>query len=90
MGNTYFVPRNVKGESRILYIFTIKSFIFTLVFGIVGLVVWSLISNLLGIDNLVATVVCIGAFAGVGYLIGSLKIPDSPIMGKFRKAGVSI
>ena len=29
MGGSYYVPRNVKGESRILYIFTLKSFAVT-------------------------------------------------------------
>ncbi len=87
MGNTYFVPRNVKGEGRILYIFTMKSFIFTLVAGLIGMGVWFLISSLLSIDNIVAMIICIAAFASIGYLIGALKIPDSPIMGPFRKAG---
>lgn len=87
MGNTYYVPRSVKGESRILYIFTTKSFIFTLVAGIIGAGVWFIISNLLEIDSLVAMLICILIFGVIGYLLGTLKIPDSPMMGKFRKAG---
>lgn len=87
MGNSYFVPRNVKGESRILYIFNTKSFIFTLVFGLVGAGFWMIVSGLIGIDSLVAMIICILIFAVIGYLIGALKIPDSPLVGKFRKAG---
>jgi hypothetical protein len=87
MGNTYFVPRNVKGESRILYIFTMKSFIFTLVAGVIGVLVWMGFKAITGIENLVTMLVFIGVFAGIGYLIGALKIPDSPLMGPFRKAG---
>ncbi|MBO5476519.1 MAG: PrgI family protein [Clostridia bacterium] len=87
MGNSYFVPRNVKGESRILYIFTMKSFIFTLAAGVVGIGVWFLISSLFAIDSLVAMLICVAIFAVIGYLLGALKIPDSPIMGIFRKAG---
>lgn len=87
MGNSYFVPRNVKGESRILYIFTMKSFVFTLAFGVVGFLIWTIISSLLSIDNLVAMIICIAIFAAIGYVIGALKIPDSPLMGVFRKAG---
>ena len=87
MGNTYFVPRNVKGESRILYIFTVKSFLFTLAFGVVGFLIWQLISSILAIDNVFAMLICTAIFAGIGYLIGALKIPDSPLMGVFRKAG---
>ena len=36
MGRTYSVPRNVKGETRLLYIFSIKSLAFTIGFGLVG------------------------------------------------------
>ena len=36
MGKSYFVPRKVKGESRILYIFSMKSFITTAIFGSIG------------------------------------------------------
>ena len=84
---TYNIPRNVKGESRILYIFTMKSFIFTLVAGVIGVLVWMGFKAITGIENLVAMLVFIGVFAGIGYLIGALKIPDSPLMGPFRKAG---
>lgn len=45
MGRSYFVPRSVKGEGRILYIFTMKSFIVTLMFGLVGAGVWYLLSS---------------------------------------------
>lgn len=40
MGRAYFVPRSAKGESRILYIFTIKSFVVTLVFGLFGVLIY--------------------------------------------------
>ena len=40
MGKSYFVPRSAKGESRILYIFTIKSFAFTVSIGLIGALVW--------------------------------------------------
>ena len=68
MGNTYFVPRNVKGESRILYIFTMKSFIFTLVAGVIGVLVWMGFKAITGIENLVTMLVFIGVFAGILFL----------------------
>ena len=40
MGGTYFVPRSVKGESRILLIFSVKSFIMTLFTGLFGVLIW--------------------------------------------------
>ena len=35
----YTIPRNTKGEGRILLIFTKKSFIWTIVFTAIGLIV---------------------------------------------------
>ena len=64
-----------------------KSFIFTLAFGVFGVLVWFGLNLIIHIDSLVAMIIFIAAFAGVGFLIGALKIPDSPIMGVFRKAG---
>lgn len=87
MGKSYFVPRSVKGESRILYIFTIKSFAFTVSIGLIGGFIWFLLSKLFSGFPLAAGLIITGLFGGVGYVIGALKIPDSKIMGPFRKAG---
>lgn len=86
MGGSYYVPRSVRGESRILYIFTIKSFAITLAFGLIG---W-LISYLIGLVvpmGIVATLIVIGIFGGIGYALASVTIPDIPMMGPLRKAG---
>lgn len=88
MGGSYVVPRNVKGESRLLVIFTIKSFIATLAFGLSGLGLWFLIQILAGFKSgIVATLVVTGVFAIIGYLLATVKIPDIPAMGVLRKAG---
>ena len=50
MGGSYYVPRSVKGESRILYVFTIKSFAATLAFGLVGVLVYFLLSSFIAIS----------------------------------------
>ena len=84
MGNVYNVPRNVKGESRILFIFTVKSFMTTIGGAIVGGVLF-LFCSALGTASAGAILLLVSAL--VGFLIGTLTIPDSPIMGKFRKAG---
>lgn len=86
MGKSYFVPRSVKGETRILVIFSVKSFAFTAIFGLIGGGIWYLGSTLFQI-GLVPGLVITGIFGGFGYLIGAAKIPDSPIMGPFQKAG---
>lgn len=87
MGKSYFVPRSAKGESRILYIFTIKSFVFTVAFGLIGALIWYIFYSIFGGFPLVGGLIITGIFGGAGYIIGALKIPDSKIMGPFRKAG---
>jgi hypothetical protein len=84
MGRTYGVPRSVKGESRILYIFTVKSLISTILFAGIGFIPYSLLAN---IGMKTAGIIILVVFAIIGYGIMSLKIPDSPIMGSFRRAG---
>ncbi len=84
MGRTYPVPRSVKGESRFLYIFSVKSLLFTIGFGIVGLLIGSVFSIIgWNLGMIILTVI----FAVVGFCVGSLTIPDSPIVGNLRKAG---
>ena len=39
---TYYIPRNYRGESRILYIFTVKSLITTGVGALFGSIFWIL------------------------------------------------
>lgn len=84
MGRTYSVPRNVKGETRLLYIFSIKSLAFTIGFGLVGVLFYFIFSAVnLKIFGLIIVVL----FALIGFGVGSLVIPDSPLVGNLRKAG---
>ena len=85
MGRTYSVPRSAKGESRILYVFSVKSLLFTAVFALVGFIIGSVVS-VFGLGGIV-TIIITGAFAVVGFCVGALSIPDSPIVGNLRKAG---
>lgn len=86
MGKSYFVPRNVKGETRLLVIFSVKSFAFTAVFGLIGGGIWYLCSLLFKMKMAPGIIITV-IFAAIGYVIGAAKIPDSPIMGPFQKAG---
>lgn len=69
---TYQIPRNYRGESRILYIFTVKSLITTAVGAMVGgvffLIFKSINMNPIGIGFM-------AFFALVGYALGALKVP---------------
>ena len=86
MGGSYYVPRSVKGESRILYIFTIKSFAVTLAFGLVGVLVNFLVASFIDI-SIVGTIIIVAIFAAIGYALSAVTIPDVPAMGPLRKAG---
>ncbi len=86
MGKTYYVPRSVKGEGRILYIFTMKSLAVTILTGLIGVGIWLLFDNLIGI-GLIPGLIITGIFGAIGYVFITIKIPDIPMMGVFRKAG---
>lgn len=86
MGRVYSVPRSAKGESRILYIFTIKSLAVTLVAAGIGWLITSLIGSIIAL-SLVAKIIIIGIFGGIGYVIAAASIPDIPMMGPLQKAG---
>ena len=86
MGRSYTVPRSAKGESRILYIFTIKSLAITLAFGAIGVLIYFILSSFMEI-SIVTMILIIAPFAGIGFLVGATNIPDSPIMGPLQKAG---
>jgi len=75
---TYYLPRNVKGENRILFIFTTKSLIYTVVAAMIG-VVFHLIFSALGMTFVGIAIVAI--FALIGFGIGRLKMPE---LGRFE------
>ena len=81
---TYNIPRNVKGEGRILFIFSAKSLITTCVGGGLGLVIYFLFSlfSLSSIGLIIA-----GIFAIIGYSIGMFKVPESNGLEITRKTG---
>lgn len=81
---TYYIPRNYKGESRILYIFTVKSLITTAIGGGVG-VLFYLIFSALGMK--MAGVIIMGIFALIGWAVGALKIPTVVSIPITRKIG---
>ena len=69
---TYNIPRNLRGETRILIIFSVKSLITT---GI-GLAIGALfffIFSLVGLK--IVGIIMMAIFALIGYAIGAVKIP---------------
>ena len=72
---TYNIPRNLKGESRILYIFSVKALITTGVGAIVGLFFYIPLTAL-GLGT--AAWIALGICAVIGYIVGTVKIPLIP------------
>ena len=81
---TYNLPRNVKGEGRILFIFSTKGLITTSIGGAIGLIFYWLF-GMLGLNTvgIVLALIC----AGIGYVIGMLKVPNTNGMEITRKTG---
>lgn len=77
---TYYIPRNTKGEGRILYIFSTKGLVYTVVGILLGFAIkWLL--NLIGslvhgtsVTNIIGNILIV-LFAIIGFVIGSFKVP---------------
>lgn len=81
---TYYIPRNYKGESRILYIFSVKSLITTALGAAVGGIFLGLFSMLaLKKVGIVLMAIC----AVIGYIIGAVKIPTIATIPVTKKIG---
>lgn len=81
---TYNLPRNVKGEGRILFIFSAKGLIATCIGGTIGLIFY-FIFNLINLKIIGILITLI--FAGIGYAIGMLKVPNTNGLEITRKTG---
>ena len=77
---THMIPRNTKGEGRILYIFSTKALIYTVVGGVVGLPFFWIL-KLFDFKIINPGVFIMVIFALIGFLIGTIKVPNSE---KFR------
>ena len=82
--NTYNIPRNVKGEGRILYVFSTKALIYTFVGLCVGLV-FNFIFKLIGLSTvgIILLVVC----GVLGFVIATFKVPDTTAFEITKKTG---
>lgn len=88
---TYYIPRDTKGEGRILYIFSTKGLVYTVVGLLIGFVIkWilNLIGSALGgtsVTNLIGNILT-GIFALLGFAIGTFKVPAIEKFEVTRKA----
>ena len=75
MQRSFYVPSNkLKGENRILYIFTGKSLIYTVIGAAIGLIFYFILASL---SMKVAGVIVMCIFAAIGYGIGTIKMPTT-------------
>lgn len=81
---TYYIPRNYKGESRILYIFSIKSLITTAIGAGIGALFYFLF-KLLSLTKVGLAIMAV--FAVIGYIIGAVKIPTISTIPVTKKIG---
>ena len=81
---TYMIPRNTKGEGRILFIFSTKALIYTVVGGGIGLPIYWLLKTM----NLsIVGIIIMALLALVGFCIGTFKIPNSNAFKVTRLVG---
>lgn len=81
---TYEIPRDYKGEGRILYIFSTKALIYTAVGVGFGLIFY-FIFNLLGLK--MVGIVIDAIFGLIGFSIATFKVPDSKKFQLTQKTG---
>ena len=80
----YQIPRNVKGEGRILFVFSTKALITTAIGAGFGLLIYWIFSALgLGTIGIIFLLVC----ALLGFVIGTFKVPNSTAFEITRKTG---
>ena len=77
------IPRNYKGESRIL-IFSMKSLVWTAIMGLIGLI-FIFILGMFGLKNIGIGISIV--FAAIGFCIGTFKFPDTKKFQITRKVG---
>ncbi len=81
---TYNIPRNVKGEGRILYIFSTKALIYTGGGGLVGGLFY-IIFNILNLKFV--GIIFILLFALIGFIVATLKMPKISKFAITRETG---
>lgn len=81
---TYMIPRNTKGEGRILFIFSTKALIYTVVGGLIGLPFYYIFKFM---QMSTVGIVTIAILALIGFSIGTFKIPDSEGLKVTRLVG---
>lgn len=70
--STHYIPKDLRGETRILIIFTVKSLITTAIFGGIGVILFMIFRALQMSMVGIIILILLGLF---GYAFGTVKIP---------------
>ena len=81
---TYNLPRNVKGEHRILFIFSTKSLIYTVVAAGIGLIFYFIFKLF---NMTMVGIAIVALFALLGFGIGTIKVPEIAKFEFSKKTG---
>lgn len=81
---TYLIPRDLKGEGRILTIFSYKALMYTVVGIIIGYVFYFVL-NLIGLK--IVGIVIMASLALIGFLIGTIAMPNTKKFEITNKTG---
>lgn len=81
---TYNLPRNVKGEGRILFVFSTKALIYTLIGAAIGIPFYLILKAL---NMTFIGLIFIGIFALLGFSIATFKVPNSNAFKVTKDAG---
>lgn len=79
---TYLIPRDLKGEGRILF-FSYKALVYTMIAIIPGGLLFFLIKSI----NLIAACIVLGVFALIGFSIGTFTMPNTKSFEVTKKTG---
>lgn len=81
---TYNLPRNVKGENRILFIFTTKSLIYSVVAAGIGLLFYFILKMF---NLTMVGIIIVALFSLIGFGVGTLKVPEIAKFEFSKKTG---
>lgn len=85
MAQMHMIPRETKGEGKILYIFSTKALIYTAVFGLIGIIFFYSVFSMLGMQVVGMIITLI--LAAIGFGIATLKIPETTTFEFTKKTG---
>ena len=71
---TYMIPRNTKGEGRLLFVFSTKALIYTVVCGMIGLPFYWIFKM---VGMAMVGIVIMAVLALIGFTIGTFKMPNA-------------